>query len=565
LPKSNLNKKEIHLIELAQNAWSYAMQDLYFPPLNEPNYIFDYSNLEGFYIDPENQWQITMNLSNTPLFLEDKDYVNYFHAISLHEISHYQIIPYDGLINANLLKAAMNHVSQYFAPIVVNIFADFVIDTKLHKKNPDLISWEISQTFKQVIEKNSSKISEFSKFLFCSYELLLNINLQDDELFNEVKPLSKRVIKIVMKDFEDESKWESKVSRIAYHLKSLINNTFTLIGPNYRSEKGKARRTSGTSNKARVEFPEEILEIMDNPFDSKNRDKLKKDNNDELTMKAEEFAKSTPYSIFGAPAGQAGILIDGNPLATWYRGLAKDLIEIKILDEKPGGQLPLYPEVWRLGDPIEDLDVVQTLLNSPVIIPNITTRKWSKKEGPGHEVEEELPDLLIVIDSSGSMNWNYLSNKPKNPYHLALLASFASLHFAARKGVKFSIINFSNRAEICDWTFDYHQAEKVLLSYQGGGTVLPTKTIIKQSDRSKQKTLVFIITDFGIYNWINAKKSFIEMYDKGHKVIGFFIGSQKIPTEKFKELNNKVKLYPIKKAKDLVDLIIEEIKFNYIN
>ncbi|GAJ24668.1 unnamed protein product, partial [marine sediment metagenome] len=46
------------------------------------------------------------------------------------------------------------------------------------------------------------------------------------------------------------------------------------------------------------------------------------------------FAKKTPYSEFGAPAGQAGILIDGNPLATWYRGLAKDLIEIKIYEEK---------------------------------------------------------------------------------------------------------------------------------------------------------------------------------------------------------------------------------------
>ena len=53
------------------------------------------------------------------------------------------------------------------------------------------------------------------------------------------------------------------------------------------------------------------------------------------------------------------------------------------------------------------------------------------------------------------------------------------------------------------------------------------------------------------------------MYDKGHNVIGFFIGSQKIPKEKFKELNNKVKLYPIKKASDLVNLIIEEIKNHY--
>jgi len=75
-----------------------------------------------------------MNLANTPIFLDDQDYINYFHAISLHEVSHYQIIPYDGLINARLLKAALKNVNENFAPIVVNVFADLIIDAKLHKK-----------------------------------------------------------------------------------------------------------------------------------------------------------------------------------------------------------------------------------------------------------------------------------------------------------------------------------------------------------------------------------------------------------------------------------------------
>jgi hypothetical protein len=312
-----------------------------------------------------------------------------------------------------------------------------------------------------------------------------------------------------------------------------------------------------------VEFPEDILEIMDNPLENKNRDKLKEDKDDELRQKAEEFARKTPFSEFGAPAGQAGIMIDGNPLATWYRGLAKDLIQIKIYEEKPGGQLPVYPEVWRLGEPLEELDIVQTILSSPVIIPNITTRKWAKKIGEGHLVEKQIPDLLLVLDSSGSMKWNYLAKKATGVYHTALLASFAALHFAAIKGVKFSIINFSNRADICDWTNNYKKAERTLLRYQGGGTQLPIKAIEKQCEKSDREVLLFIITDFGIYNWSSSKKLLLSLTNKGHKIVGFFIGASKIPGDKFKSLLEKVTFYAIKNSKDLINLVIEEVRKYY--
>ena len=63
------------------------------------------------------------------------------------------------------------------------------------------------------------------------------------------------------------------------------------------------------------------------------------------------------------------------------------------------------------------------------------------------------------------MGWNYTSRTVggKGPYHTALVASFASLHYAASKGAKFSIINFSNRADIWQWTSNYSKAEKTLL------------------------------------------------------------------------------------------------------
>ncbi len=564
ITKKALNQKELHIIELAKIAWTKTQKYFFFPPLDLPNFIFDYSNLEGFYIDPQDKWKITMNLANTPIFIEDQDYINYFYAISLHEVSHYQIIPYDGLINAKLLKAAMIYLNENFAPIVVNVFADLIIDAKLHKKNPDLISWEIIKTYVHLLEKSKNKMSEFSKFLFRSYEKLLDIKLSGDGFLSSVENVANRVVNVVKKNFEDESLWEAKVSKIAYHLKSLVNNTFTLVGSSVQRGDGKANRKSSGRSGSNIEFPEDILETMDNPLENKNLDKLKEDSDDELRQKAEEFAKKTPYSEFGAPAGQAGIMIDGNPLATWYRGLAKDLIQIKIYEEKPGGQLPIYPEVWRLGEPLEELDIVQTVLSSPIIIPNITTRKWAKKLGEGHLVEKQIPDLLLVLDSSGSMKWNYLAKNASGVYHTALLASFAALHFAAKKGVKFSIINFSNRADICDWTNNYQKAERILLRYQGGGTQLPIKAIFKQCEKSDREVLIFIITDFGIYNWNTSKKLFLSLSNQGHKIVGFFIGASKIPKVKFKDLLEKVTFYAIKNSKDLINLVIEEVRKYYV-
>ena len=562
--KGRLSEKEERLTNLAKTAWARTMVEFYYPPLNEPNFVFDYTHREGFYIDPHHKWQITMNLANTPLFNEDEEYIDYFYAISLHEVSHYQVIPYDGLINAKLLKSAMKYVNQNLAPIVVNVVADLIIDTKLHQKYPELMEWELKKTYESVSSRNDNKFSDFAQFLFSAYEKMWGKEVTDEKSVSKMDTMVNRVVDVIKKDFEDENTWEEKCTKVAYHMRTLINDTFTFMGVGGILDEGKSNR-KGQGGETRIEIPDDVLEIMDNPLENKNGDKLKEDNEDEMRQKAEEFAKDTPFSEFGAPAGQAGLFVDGNPLATWYRGLAKDLIEIRIFEEKPGGQMPIYPEVWRLGDPIEDLDILQTCLTSPIIIPNMTTRKWAYKEGPGILEEKQIPDLLLVLDSSGSMGWDYTNRTEggRGPYHTALVASFAALHFAASKGVKFSVINFSNRADICQWTTDYHQAERVLLRYQGGGTHLPTKSIATQCGKADGKALVFIITDFGIYNWGASKKIMIELVNKGHKIVGFFIGSKNIPDTRFKDLLDKVTFYPINNVKDLINLVIEEVKKYY--
>ena len=504
-----------------------------------------------------------MNLANTPPFTEDGEYIDYFHAIMLHEVSHYQIIPYDGLTNARLLRMAMKHVKQVFAPVIVNIFSDLIIDSKLFHDYPELMKWEIESTFNYVRRGNKEELSKFSIFLFKTYEKIFGLKMVESSVDPELDLLVDKIINVIFKNFEDETKWEQKVSKIAYHLKNLIISTFTVKNPEVLTYKG--RRRKKTDDSIIVEFPEEVLEIMDNPFENKNSDRIKQDNQDEMNAKAEVFARNVPYSEFGAPASQAGILLDGNPLATWYRGIAKNLIHIKITEEKPSGVVPIYPEAWRIGDPMEQLDIPLSLSNYPIMIPNITTKKWILEEGPGISSEKQLPDILIVLDSSGSMKWNVKGRTDftRGSYHTAVLASFAALHYATGKGVKCSVINFSNVPDICQWTYDFHQAENTILRYQGGGTVLPLNAIAQQCDKAENKILILLITDFGIYNWGKSKKILLDIVKKGHDVVGFFIGARNIPENKFKSLLDKVNFYPIKNYKNLIDLVINNMQKHY--
>ena len=48
-----LASKEKRLITYAKEAWNKTLKDFYYPPLEEPNFVFDYSHREGFYIDPD--------------------------------------------------------------------------------------------------------------------------------------------------------------------------------------------------------------------------------------------------------------------------------------------------------------------------------------------------------------------------------------------------------------------------------------------------------------------------------------------------------------------------------
>ena len=208
----------------------------------------------------------------------------------------------------------------------------------------------------------------------------------------------------------------------------------------------------------------------------------------------------------------------------WYRSISRKLIKFKIETPKRLGSIPSYITTWRISDPIEELDVRSSLEIMPILIPGVTTKKWVRKGIYGVEEGKSIPDLLIVIDSSGSMDWEgeSVNIRSKSPYHLALIGAFAALYIASKKNAYVAVINFSSGYRTCPWTREIVQAENTLLAYQGGGTTFPVAEFIRiinmhEQQRRNVPILVLIITDSEIYNWDRTERKIIEILENEKK------------------------------------------------
>ncbi|MBN1802622.1 MAG: VWA domain-containing protein, partial [Candidatus Lokiarchaeota archaeon] len=313
-----------------------------------------------------------------------------------------------------------------------------------------------------------------------------------------------------------------------------------------------------------VQIPCDIIDLMGNPIEIKNSDLLGNKSRAELQDKAEIFASNIPFNEFYHSASMAGILKDGNPLATWYRGISKGKISIEIKSIKYKGFNPRYPELWKLGDSIENLDIPLTLSNNPIIVPNITTKKWNKELEFGMSISKTIPDLLLVLDSSGSMKWNYAAPKKnsRGSFHSAVIASFATIQHAIGKGAKCNVINFSNIATTTSWTTDLDILEQEILQYKGSGTILPIEDIFKACNLVDGKVLVVIISDFALHNLADSKKFMYEIIAQDHFLVGFFI-TNKFNKNKYNEVFRELNLYLINDPRDLENLVINNIQKYY--
>ncbi|HEU4556764.1 MAG TPA: hypothetical protein VFS20_02905 [Longimicrobium sp.] len=163
-----------------------------------------------------------------------------------------------------------------------------------------------------------------------------------------------------------------------------------------------------------------------------------------------------------------------------------------------GDPLPEGLEPWELGDPLDAADWLQTVLQSPHVVPGMTTvqRVWGTTEA--REPDRVPLDLDLYVDCSGSMpNPQVLTSYP------ALAGAILSLS-ALRAGARVQATLWSGARQFTStpgFVRDETQILRVLTGYFGGATAFPIHVLRDTwSNRpvSARPAHILVISDDGV-------------------------------------------------------------------
>ncbi|MBD3407129.1 MAG: hypothetical protein GF411_13505 [Candidatus Lokiarchaeota archaeon] len=554
--------------DVAKSAWLKALSDYYNPPLPEPVIEYEEQANSFFYID-STTWTVYLNTAGIPTHLQGDELFSYTRSICHHEIQHYLICPFDGVLNGMMFAGASKHVNNATAMFVCNLFADLVVDTGLLKRFPDLTRKRIETSILDSTKRVKVHSALWKLIIACYHEAwdftIPSSVLIDDPTFTAAK----KIVSITRKYIHRENRWKLATRKIAKIIKEWNPDDTKLAGCGIiSSEDGDEEEGENI-----VLVPLDVDAVMGNPIEVRNGDRAKRCKDRDQALGLEEEMERLAKEIEQRGGGIddlkgayfiAGIGTRGRAWTRFlYRAKARAIIRFEIKEKSTAAFTPLAPQVWRLGDPVEELDIVQSLQAFPILIPNLSTRRWQSIDQSGDTSSESFPDLLLVIDSSGSMTWSMRKSSISGSYHTALVASFAAIDFAVQKGSKVAAINFSDGVRKSTWTRERSSAEKILLSYQGGGTVAPTTEILQACSEAESNVIILMITDAEIANWKNLVSSAKKLTRLGHKFIMFCIGSdkKKISSKGFRSIIRAgATLIPIESVEDLPGMVVREVR-----
>jgi hypothetical protein len=204
---------------------------------------------------------------------------------------------------------------------------------------------------------------------------------------------------------------------------------------------------------------------------------------------------------YGEILRAAGLSLDDHEIAVrYYRERALPYLVPFPTRRSPAGSDPLPEglEPWDIGDPLDEIEWFQTILQSPAVVPGMTTvkRMWGVSEGVCPKLEPI--DLDIYVDCSGSM-----ANPQITVSYPALAGSILCLS-ALRAGARVKATLWSGAGQF-DSTNGFIRNEtailRVLTGYFGGGTAFPIHVLRDTylgNIRRSRPVHILVISDDGV-------------------------------------------------------------------
>jgi len=425
-----------------------------------------------------------------------------------HLIAHYIFCPRSLETAANLALAALQGLEKpkpARAREMVNLFSDIVVDTfRLKRSEED--EEKVFLGWKHFAERGDlSSLDEVVLGFLGQY--------WDLDISSSNRPESEKLLEVFGWGVSDRSKWPRQCQQMARILEPLEPG---VLG------QGEIPSQEGLRGSANVA---PLLGLASDLEPDEYRDCL---------------------SVLG---------IDGN-LKRWYRDQSYSIV-IRPSIRPRESWYPAGLIKWRFTDPPSELDVPYSLSLAPKLIPGVTTYRREHECCEMMAGSQEVPDLLVVLDSSGSMGGHDRGTKT----HAATLAAFKASQFAHSQGAELAAINFSDRLVLQDWTRDLGAVEDVLVQHLGSRTHIPGEEILKFA-KNRKGSLILCITDTHIQN-LYREWDLVEEASRSGQFVLFCIDEANKNRQVEAALKSLGAVYYINRPEDLISLVVDTTEEAY--
>ncbi len=472
-----------------------------------------------------------------PEILEDLAHAE---GIVAHEIGHMEICPVSVakakkyiMIVADELGVAND---AYYTDVdvchqIMNVIADMIVDKddRILKRLPHRIKCD----FESVKRRMKGKLPKHPFWLVLAqyYNLLIKKKMlqippkeqetgkQAFRIITSLAPMEIKIRKVAkllanqefMKEYEEVKEFLKKLDAAMGKGLSRLN-----VRENLKKNKGDLKRAIGDT------------------VDTKQGKK-----GDEKTRA--EMAKDKRILIGMAKAAK----VEFNDY-DYLRAVGRKKIEfnIKIMRPAVGRIVRGSLETWTPDDDVAELEIEDSIMNNPLLIPGLSTLKAEKKAG--FEEAPSIPPVLMVLDTSGSMDRT-----------TAMIICYSFVAACEHYKTPASIVMFSHAPYFtAGFTEQYETfARKIFDNYRSGGTdTLSAASKAAGILRNRGRSLLIFISDFECYNKKRTIDVLRELKNR-HYVMNIVIRNYSVSGNDFEGIGAKF----IDGPDDISNLVIQEI------
>ena len=411
-------------------------------------------------------------------------------VILAHEVGHHVLAPGNLVTLARLVNFLTGMFEPVVAGYVVNIFSDLLVNDFLYIQRGMPVDAVYKMLKSAAMKTGKIKIDDqFWSLYMRIYEILWRLPV--DTLTTPVLPSIERDAKIAARVLRTYSKrWFTCLKNLSYIFKPYfpIENASLQFGlpliDKIVAGEGALDKMGGFATVSDEESDKPNPRAYDGVLG-------RPDKNAPQHGVTNQPRQPTDYLNTLINIGAISDSERTRALIQYYTELAMPhVIPFPTIDKATIEPINEGSDRWTVGEELIDIDLFESIKESPIIIPGVTTRKLIMGEDKGFEQQKVPVDIDIYQDTSGSMG------DPGCGVSYTTIAAFIIVLSALRAGASVQATAWSGPDQAVSTSgFSKNKEEilKTILFYHGDGTQFPCQVLERYEKRPKNAPPVHII------------------------------------------------------------------------